>query len=466
MLATLANSGTVQNVGDVGEQGYWLECWRCWRHWRTGVLVRMLATLSNRGTVQNVGDVGDVGEQGYCSDCWPLGDVGEQGHCSECWRRWRRWRTGVLLRMLATLATLANSGTVQNVGEQGYCSECWRHWRTGISLSKEWKDIYKLSRKPALHNIAFAVMDMAKKSKSDSTNKKYDLYFNKFKIWCRKFNLKFLPADVSTVSLYLTELIQSACSVSVLNSNFYAIKWYHELFLYPNPCCSSLSNIVLEGGKRILAKPIQKKEPITADIIVKLFNLYHDISNLSNCRLLCMLSLAYAGFFRYKELSLIRMSDISFHNTHVEIIVHNSKTDIYRQGSIVMIASTDMPTCPVKFLKHYCNLASLKINSSDFQYEITLAVQEQKRLLITDPDYTDNQQIHRDIQSLTAALDVLKQETTQSNTAHSTLIQQQATEIANLKIKLQQITSVALLVCSSDSFNFCCVLSSSEFCDS
>ncbi|XP_071133591.1 integrase/recombinase xerD homolog [Mytilus edulis] len=209
-------------------------------------------------------------------------------------------------------------------------------------------------------------MDMAKKSKSDSTNKKYDLYFNKFKIWCRKFNLKFLPADVSTVSLYLTELIQSACSVSVLNSNFYAIKWYHELFLYPNPCCSSLSNIVLEGGKRILAKPIQKKEPITADIIVKLFNLYHDISNLSNCRLLCMLSLAYAGFFRYKELSLIRMSDISFHNTHVEIIVHNSKTDIYRQGSIVMIASTDMPTCPVKFLKHYCNLASLKINSSEY----------------------------------------------------------------------------------------------------
>lgn len=76
-----------------------------------------------------------------------------------------------------------------------------------------------------------------------------------------------------------------------------------------------------------------------------------------------------------------------------------------------------------------------------FQYEFTLAVQEQKRLLITDPDYTDNQQNHRDIQSLRAALDVFKHEMTQTNTAHSTLIQQQASEIANLKIKLQQITS-------------------------
>lgn len=76
-----------------------------------------------------------------------------------------------------------------------------------------------------------------------------------------------------------------------------------------------------------------------------------------------------------------------------------------------------------------------------FQYEFTLAVQEQKRLLITDPDYTDNQQIHRDIQSLKAALNVIKHEMTQTNTAHSTLIQQQTSEIANLKIKLQQITS-------------------------
>ena len=66
------------------------------------------------------------------------------------------------------------------------------------------------------------------------------------------------------------------------------------------------------------------------------------------------------------------MSDINFHKTHVEIIVHNGKTDIYRQGSIVMIANTDIPTYPVYFFylfffKYYCDLISnLKINSSEY----------------------------------------------------------------------------------------------------
>lgn len=78
------------------------------------------------------------------------------------------------------------------------------------------------------------------------------------------------------------------------------------------------------------------------DIIVKLFDLYHDKSN---CKWLCMLLLANAGFCRYKELSYIGMIDISFYNAHVEIIsIHNSKTDIYWQRSIVIEASTDMPT--------------------------------------------------------------------------------------------------------------------------
>ena len=88
-----------------------------------------------------------------------------------------------------------------------------------ITLSKELKDIYKFSRKHDLHNTAFAVMDMTKKSKSDFINKKCNLLFNKFKICCRKYNLIFLTADVSTVFLCFTDLIQSACSVSVLNSN-------------------------------------------------------------------------------------------------------------------------------------------------------------------------------------------------------------------------------------------------------
>jgi hypothetical protein len=109
---------------------------------------------------------------------------------------------------------------------------------------------------------------------SQKENKKYDSYFSKFKSWCKQFNLEFLPAKVSTVTIYLTRLIQYDCSVSVLNSNFYAVKWYHDMHLFNDPCSNRLVNNVLEGDKKMLSKFIKKKEPITADIIHKLFNLY------------------------------------------------------------------------------------------------------------------------------------------------------------------------------------------------
>ena len=234
-----------------------------------------------------------------------------------------------------------------------------------VGLSKDWKEIYELSRIQGLRDSAFAVMDIVKKSKSDATNKKYDSYFSKFKLWCGQFNMLYLPANVSTVSLYLTSLIQAGCSVAVLRSNFYAIKWYHKMYLFEDPCSSNLTNLVYEGGKRILSQPVHKKEPITADIIIKMFHFYKNKLDLYNCRSLCMFLLAYAGFFRFQELSHIRMSDISFHNTHIEILVPSSKTDIYRQGNSVVIAKTNTETCPVAFLHRYISLADLS-NSTDF----------------------------------------------------------------------------------------------------
>ena len=49
------------------------------------------------------------------------------------------------------------------------------------------------------------------------------LIFLNLNLGVRQFNLEFLPATASTVTTYLTSLIQSGCSVSVLNSNFYAV---------------------------------------------------------------------------------------------------------------------------------------------------------------------------------------------------------------------------------------------------
>lgn len=67
----------------------------------------------------------------------------------------------------------------------------------------------------------------------------------------------------------------------------------------------------MDGARTILSKPITKKEPITVNIMKKLYDHYGISSDLSDLRIYCMFSLAFAGFLRFNELVNIRFADLT-----------------------------------------------------------------------------------------------------------------------------------------------------------
>jgi integrase len=76
--------------------------------------------------------------------------------------------------------------------------------------------------------------------------------------------------------------------------------------------------MTFEGASRILSKTsINKKEPITVEILRKVFRLKNNLLDLSHLRTRLMFVLGYAGFFRASELCDIRRFDIKFLTTHV-----------------------------------------------------------------------------------------------------------------------------------------------------
>ncbi|XP_071123255.1 uncharacterized protein [Mytilus edulis] len=230
----------------------------------------------------------------------------------------------------------------------------------------QWKQFEELANDSRFAKIVSALPSIVEASSSKSTVKKYKFYFGKFRIWCSDCQLEFSPANSTTVCFYIGSLIQQGVGVSVLESNFYSIKWYHDINFKYNPCSDKLLSNILEGGRRILSKPINKKEPITTDILKLIVSRYgseHDLSNLRVC-LLCLLG--FSGFLRYSELAKIKRNNIVFYDTHVEITIDKSKTDIYRRGNTVIIARTGNETCPVKWLKIYLKLAGLESDSDYF----------------------------------------------------------------------------------------------------
>lgn len=101
----------------------------------------------------------------------------------------------------------------------------------------------------------------------------------------------------------------------------------------------------MEGGKRILSKPLKKKEPISSDILEKVIYLFgHREKNrdLRSVRTIAMLLLSFEGFLRFNELANIKVKNITFKELYMTICVETSKTDVYvyRRGNEITIAKT------------------------------------------------------------------------------------------------------------------------------
>ena len=120
----------------------------------------------------------------------------------------------------------------------------------------QWKQFNGYANDSRFANIVHHLPSFVQSSKSDSTLKKYKCYFKKFERLCK---------SSATVSIYIGGLIQQGSSVAILDSSFYAIKWYHDFYFENNLCSNKLLSLILEDGKR-LSKLVYKKNPITPDI--------------------------------------------------------------------------------------------------------------------------------------------------------------------------------------------------------
>lgn len=219
---------------------------------------------------------------------------------------------------------------------------------------------------PKLKELAAGLPLRCIGAKAQSTTDRYSMGFQKFKEWTSQFSeLSALPTDSLTVSLYLEHLIRCGAPYSALESAHYGIRWAHHVYGLSNPCDSPNVSCVLESGKRQLSKPVKKKEPITIEMLSKICQLYASPeSNLGQLRTAVMCVTAYAGFLRYSELAGLRCCDVKkCGDSHFELHIVKSKTDIYRGGSTVLLARSDLNTCPFTLLSRYIQEAHIDLCS-------------------------------------------------------------------------------------------------------
>ncbi|XP_065940519.1 uncharacterized protein [Magallana gigas] len=233
-------------------------------------------------------------------------------------------------------------------------------------------DVFQTGRWASIQTSGENLADLkffCEKSKSESTFRKYRYAFNSWIKWCysQSPKVQHFPASDFNVSIYLINLSKQFNSVAKVNEAFYAISWAHEISGTQNPCHSSLVVSVLEGARRLSAKPVTKKEPITSEILQQIVNRYGTgSSSLPDIRISCMCLLSYAAFLRFSELVNLKRSDITFYEDHLSLYISKSKTDKYKTGSNVIVSKTNNVTCPYGMLQLYLKIADIASDSDCF----------------------------------------------------------------------------------------------------
>ena len=185
------------------------------------------------------------------------------------------------------------------------------------------------------------------KSKADSTVSKYQNCFKQFKSFCESRDISALPAMPISVGIYLTYLMDEGKSDHVIAGAVYGIKWAHNLNDYPDPTESNTVKLLLNTAKRICSKPVVKKDVLSPDMFKTLCLQFKDSTDVIDLRDLTMIMLAYSGFMRIDETLNLHCNDLTFNSDHIVVKIRKSKTDIYRNGSEIVISKGSSDACPV-----------------------------------------------------------------------------------------------------------------------
>ena len=124
-------------------------------------------------------------------------------------------------------------------------------------------------------------------SKANSSVKKYVTQYTYFSVYLKSRGvILVLHCDSLLVSENVSYLHETKRSYAFVSSAFCALKWVHDLIpcgAQGNPVDTALNHNLVQASKGVFSRPVNKKEPITPDMIHRIcVKFAHEGSNLSD----------------------------------------------------------------------------------------------------------------------------------------------------------------------------------------
>lgn len=220
----------------------------------------------------------------------------------------------------------------------------------------------------SLHNLVRSLSTRLLDARSESTDKKYYYGFMKWKRFCIEHSLLSLPASPIHIALYFVHLLDNGGTFSTVNTAFYSVKWAHEICGQLDPTSNTFVKNLLESAKRTAKNPVNKKDPVSKDILIDLCSMYQYSNDLTVVRDLVMILLSFSAFLRFSELSQLKCNDVTIKEGYLVLKIRKSKTDQYRAGDEVLVSKGQSLACPYSMFLRYLGLANIEISTDMYLF--------------------------------------------------------------------------------------------------
>jgi len=223
-----------------------------------------------------------------------------------------------------------------------------------------------------INNLEKETIQNIQSSKAKNTIRAYKSDFKDFEKFCNDLNLKSLPTDAKTISLYLTHLSKNS-KFSTIKRRLSSIKVIHKISEKYIDLKHPLINENLISIKKKLGTFQRAKKPVTIDQLKIIISKINNEKNTKNkLRNKALILIGFAGAFRRSELVSIALEDLDFVNEGVKIFIKKSKTDQSGEGMVKAIPYfKNIEFCPVASLKVWVNYLKSKNPNQELLFKMS-----------------------------------------------------------------------------------------------
>jgi site-specific recombinase XerD len=183
-------------------------------------------------------------------------------------------------------------------------------------------------------------------SRSENTRRAYRADWDHFIAWCDARGLSGLPADPTSVALYVTELADTH-KPSTISRRMVSVAQAHKAAGHPSPTTDERVRLVNAGIRQVHGVAPKQVRPVVTEDLRAMTNSCGD--DPAGIRDRALLLIGFAAALRRSELVGLNASEVEETHDGLVVTVRRSKTDQEGVGRKIGVPyGSNLATCPVR----------------------------------------------------------------------------------------------------------------------